>query len=194
MTTLTKLSLVLAALGALTVSSAAAQVRGVVGAGIGVPVGDFADVTGGDAQTGGGTALAGLEWLVPDQNFGFRLDGAYNRFCTGACDEAGGDLDVHYRFWNANLNAILEFPMGGATDLRPYLLAGVGYYNYKLAGDDAPSGLESESDFGLNGGAGITFALGRIGVFAEGRFHNVLAEGNDLQYIPIVVGARINLR
>ena len=192
---LVTVALVLAAAGTLLVSDAAAQARGVLGIGIGVPVGDFADETIGGAQSGGGTALAGVEWLPRGGRLGVRVDGAYNRFCTSACDQVGGDLDVRYRFLNGNLNGLLEFPFGAEANLRPYLIAGVGIYNYRLEGDDVPLGLdESETDFGVNGGLGLTYALGRVGVFAEGRFHNVFTSESDLQYIPIVVGARIDLR
>lgn len=194
MKNLAKMSLILAAAGALMVSNASAQVRGVLGVGLGVPVGDFADETGGAAQSGGGTALAGLELLAPGRNFGLRVDGAYNRFCTSACDDAAGDLDIRYRFWNANLSGILEFPVGIEANVRPYVLAGVGFYNYKLEGDDVTTAVESENDFGVNGGLGVTVAMGRVGLFAEGRFHNVFASGSDLQYIPIMVGARFNMQ
>lgn len=195
MKNLIRTSIVLASAIALIGSSAAAQVRGVVGVGLSVPVGDFADATGGDAEAGGGTALAGVEWIPSGRSFGLRVDGAYNRFCTSACDQAGGDLDVRYRFLNANLSGLVEFPMGAGASLRPYLLAGVGIYNYKLEGDDVPAVAgDSESDFGVNGGLGVTYAFGRVGLFAEGRFHNVFATGSDLQYIPVVVGARFNLR
>lgn len=183
------------ALAAVLASTAAAQMRGVVGVGLSVPVGEFADESGAGAQAGGGTALAGLEWLPEGRSFGLRLDGAYNRFCTSACDEAGGDLDVRFRFLNANLSGIAELPLGGAADLRPYVLAGVGLYNYKLEGDDVPDGFdESETDFGLSGGLGVTYALGRVGLFAEGRFHNVFTSEEDVQYIPVLVGARVNFR
>jgi len=191
---LAAVSLVLAAAAALLVSDAAAQARAVLGVGLGVPVGDFADEAGAAAQSGGGTALAGLEWLPRGRSFGVRVDGAYNRFCTSACDESAGDLDVRYRFLNANLNGLVEFPFGGNTDLRPYLIAGVGIYNYKLEGDDVPTGAEGVTDFGLNGGLGLTYAIGRVGLFAEGRFHNVFATGSDLQYIPVIIGAKVNLQ
>lgn len=190
-----RMSIVIAAALALIGSTAMAQVRGVVGVGLSVPVGDFADAGGGDAEAGGGTALAGIEWIPSGKSFGLRVDGAYNRFCTSACDQAGGDLDVRYRFLNANLNGILEFPMAAGANLRPYLLAGLGIYNYKLEGDDVPAAAgDSESDFGVNGGLGINYAFGRVGLFAEGRFHNVFASGSDLQYVPVMVGARINLQ
>jgi hypothetical protein len=195
MKSLVKTSIVLAVAAAFMVTDATAQVRGVVGVGLSVPVGDFADETGGAAEAGGGTALAGIEWLPQGKSFGLRVDGAYNRFCTSACDQATGDLDVRYRFLNANLNGLMEFPLGAEGNLRPYVLAGVGLYNYRLEGDDVPVGPDdSESDFGVNGGLGLTYAMGRVGVFAEGRFHNVFATGSDLQYIPVMVGARINLQ
>jgi len=190
-----KAGIVLMAMGVLLAGRAAAQVRGVVGLGLAVPVGEFADETGPGAQAGGGTALAGVEWLPEGRTYGLRLDGAYNRFCTEVCDEGQGDLDVRYRFLNANLSGMVELPLGAESGFRPYLLAGGGLYNYRLEGDDVPAGLdESESDFGLSGGLGMTYRLGQVGVFAEGRFHNVFTSEEDIQYIPVVVGARITLR
>ena len=50
MKTLRLFSLVLAASAALMVSNASAQVRGLVGAGLGVPVGDFASANDRDAE------------------------------------------------------------------------------------------------------------------------------------------------
>lgn len=195
MRNLVKISILLVVAIAFAATSAAAQVRGVVGVGLSVPVGDFADETGGAAQSGGGTALAGLEWVPAGRTFGLRVDGAYNRFCTSACDEAGGDLDVRYRFLNANLNGLMELPVGADGNLRPYLLAGIGIYGYRLEGDDVPAAVaESQTDFGVNGGLGVTYQLGRVGLFTEGRFHNVFATGSDLQYVPITVGARIDLK
>ncbi len=187
--------LVLLVLGAAFATRAGAQVRGVVGVGLSVPVGEFADEDGIGAQGGGGTALAGVEWLPAGRTFGLRLDGVYNRFCTAACDEEGADLDVRFRFLNANLSGIAELPLGGRADLRPYVLAGIGLYNYRLEGDDVPASLDaSETDVGLSGGLGLTWAVGRVGLFAEGRFHNVFTSEDDVQYIPVLVGARVRLR
>jgi outer membrane protein with beta-barrel domain len=195
MRVLVKTGMVLSAMGAFLVGEAGAQLRGVVGVGASVPVGEFADETGPGAQAGGGTALAGLEWLPEGKSLGLRLDGTYNRFCTELCDEASGDLDVRFRFLNANLSGIAELPLGAGSDFRPYLLGGVGLYNYKLEGDDVPDGLtDSENDFGLSGGVGMTYHLGQVGVFAEGRFHNVFTSEEDIQYIPVLVGARITFR
>ena len=191
---LVKQGIVLIAAGALLAGEAGAQVRGIVGVGASVPVGEFADQSGPGAQAGGGTALAGVEWLPEGRSFGLRLDGAYNRFCTEVCDDAAGDLDVRFRLLNANLSGIAELPLG-ASEFRPYLLGGVGLYNYKLEGDDVPDGFnDSENDFGLSAGLGMTYTLGQVGIFAEGRFHNVFTSEEDIQFIPILVGARFTFR
>ena len=195
MTRQVKTGIALLALTSLLAGPAGAQVRGVVGVGLSVPVGEFADESGTGAQTGGGTALACVEWLPEGGSFGLRLDGAYNRFCTAACDQEGGDLDVRFRFLNANLSGIAELPLGREQNLRPYVLAGVGLYNYRLEGDDVPAGLDgSETDFGVNGGVGLTYALGRLGLFAEGRLHNVFTSEEDVQYLPLILGVRVGLR
>jgi hypothetical protein len=123
------------------------------------------------------------------------VDGAYNRFCTATCDEGGSSLDIRFRFLNANLSGIAELPLAAMPALRPYVLGGVGVYNYRLEGNSVPAGLDqSETDFGLNGGLGLTYMLGRVGVFAEGRIHQVFTSEEDIQYIPVVLGARLTLR
>lgn len=193
MKTLAKVGLILAAAGAVLATTGNAQVRGIVGAGLSAPVGDFADENIGGAEAGGVNALVGAEWLPMGRSFGVRLDGTYARFCTTACDADGADLDVHYRVLNANVSGLVELPIGMYSRVRPYVLAGAGIYNYELAGDDAPDG-EDQTDFGLSGGLGLNVAVGRVAVFAEGRFHNVFGDETDLQYIPVTVGARIGLR
>ena len=111
--------LVVATAAALAVGNGAAQVRGLLGVGLGVPVGDFASTNdGGNAEAGGGTGLLGVEWLPEGRTLGLRVDGAYNRFCTSACNDAGGNLDQRYRFLNANLNGLLEVALGNSA-FRP---------------------------------------------------------------------------
>jgi hypothetical protein len=137
--------------------------------------------------------LAGVEWVPQGRTYGLRVDGAYNRFCTSACGPDGGNLDVRYRFLNANLNGMVELPVGAAW-FRPYVIAGVGLYNYRLEGNDVPDGLSSNTDVGMNAGVGGVYRLGRVGLFAEGRFHHIFANSSDIQYIPMMVGAKVDLQ
>ncbi len=169
-----------------------AQLRGVAGVGLSAPVGDFADENIGMAKAGGGHALIGVEWMASSRPVGIRLDGTWNQFCTTACDDVGGNLDIKYQILNANLSGIFETTLDEAQKTRLYLLAGAGIYNYKLRGDDVPGGLDnSTSDFGISGGAGFSLRVGTIGLFLEGRFHNVFTEGSNLQYVPVTVGVRL---
>ena len=195
MTILSRVGIVLAAVGVVSTTAVYAQVRGIAAAGVSVPVGDFADETGGAAKAGGGTVLLGAEWMPPGRNLGIRLDGDFSQFCTTFCDEAGGSRDVKHQVLNANLSGVLELPVGNTGRIRPYLLAGAGVYSHKLHGDDvASSADDSQTDFGVSGGLGLNVALGRVGLFAESRFHNVFADGSDLQYVPVLVGVRVGGR
>jgi outer membrane protein with beta-barrel domain len=185
--------LVVAAVAALAVNDGAAQVRGLLGVGLGVPVGNFASTNdGGNAEAGGGTGLLGVEWLPEGRTLGLRVDGAYNRFCTSACNDAGGNLDQRYRFLNANLNGLLEVPLGNSA-FRPYVTGGFGVYNYRLEGNDVPEGLDSQTDLGANAGLGAMYRLGEVSLFAEGRYHHIFSENSDIQYIPVLVGAKLDL-
>jgi hypothetical protein len=192
MKTLSRVCVIAAALAVASVTIVHAQVRGIAGAGLSFPIGDFADENGGGAQSGGGNVLVGVEWLPTGRNFGLRADGNYTQFCTTFCDEIGGDLDVKYQVLNANLSGILDLPIGTAGNVHPYLLAGAGIYRHRLHGDDVSSAADDAvTDFGLSAGLGLNVQVGRIGLFAEGRFHDVLADGDDLQYVPVTLGVRL---
>ncbi len=43
----------------------------------------------------------------------------------------------------------------------------------------------------INVGAGFDFKAGGAGLFAEGRFHDVFTDGENLKFIPITVGVRL---
>jgi hypothetical protein len=192
MRTFSRVCAMVALVSGVAAASLTGQVRGVVGAGLSFPLGDFAADGGGQAQSGGGTAMVGGEWRPAGQAFGVRVDGDFGQFCTTACDAAGGGLDVKWRVLNANLNGMLEFPVGEGARLHPYVLAGIGVYNYKLRGNDVPTVVSdaSKTKLGLNGGLGLNYKAGQLGLFAEGRFHNILTDGKDIQYLPIMVGVR----
>ena len=80
--------------------------------------------------------------------------------------------------------------------VRPYLLAGVGAYNVKDVVRQASSGSASYTDtnVGLDGGAGIAFKLWAIEGFAETRIQNVftkqqgLVDTKSIQAFPVTFG------
>lgn len=96
--------------------------------------------------------------------------------------------------------------LGGIASLRidllpgpvkPYVLAGVGAFNIRDAID--PNGNVSATSFsttqvGLDGGAGLSFRMGRISGFLETRIQNVytkaagLIDTKSIQAFPITFG------
>ena len=91
---------------------------------------------------------------------------------------------------------VYKFKTSEESTFRPYLIGGVGVYNFKTVGGDdvsLPGEGDTSTDFGLNAGAGFDIKAGGIGLFVEGRFHNVFARRHveTAQFIPITVGIRL---
>lgn len=158
-----------------------------VGGGLSIPLADFSDV----AESGyHGTAYVGFQGGA-SLPVGFRIDGMFQRFSTDASAIGEEDFDVDYQLISGSANVVYEFATSDETRFRPYLIGGGGLYNVSLKGDAADDlGFEDATKFGVNGGAGFNFAFGNVGLFAEGRFHNVFTEGNNANFVPITVGLR----
>jgi hypothetical protein len=155
-----------------------------VGGGLTLPLGDF-----GDAANTGWHGLAAVSFVPNNFPVGIQIDGMYQRF---GLDDGGffGD-DANFRLIQGTANAVYKFQTSEETKIRPYLIGGVGLYNGKVGGDNIIGDPESETDFGINGGAGFDFAAGSVSLFVEGRFHNIFTEGESTNLIPITVGIRL---
>ena len=177
----------LALLATMTVSApmARAQASGTgvefaLGGGVSIPSGDFDD-----ASKLGWHGLAALSIVPQNLPIGFQIDGSFSRLS----DESPADLQAQLIYGTGNL--VYKFKTSDETVFRPYLIGGGGVYNLDVKGDDADVfDGESETKFGLNAGAGFDFKFGSVGLFVEGRFHNVFTEDSDTQFIPITAGIR----
>jgi hypothetical protein len=148
-----------------------------VGGGVAVPLGDFDDVV----KTGW-QGTAAVTFAPRSLPVGIHVDGTYSRFG----DES--PLDIQSQLIYGTVNAVYRFESSEESTFRPYLIGGGGIYNSKETGSDALGG--STTKFGINAGAGFDFRVGSAGLFVEGRFHDVLVEGPDLQIFPLNVGIR----
>jgi opacity protein-like surface antigen len=157
-------------------ASAQTPVEFGLGAGISIPSG----ATSNGLKTGWhGTAL--VQFKPPVSPVGFQVDASYNQL---GFDGGGGK----YQVISGTANAVYTFSVAPETQFRPYLIGGGGMYNVKNKPD---AGLSvSDTKFGINVGAGLNIKTSGIGVFVEGRFHNVFVPGSDFHYIPITVGVR----
>lgn len=171
--------LVAAVLIALSIGVGSAQAQanpiafGVV-AGATIPTGDFAD-----GVNTGYHAGALLEWTGAAP-IGVRADAVYHRFGF----EGGGD--ANFSIIAVTLNAVFSFPMEGTTPMRPYVIAGGGYYHGSC--NNCGGTGESDDKFGVNGGAGISIPLTGFSVFGEARFHHIFTDDSATQMVPISVG------
>lgn len=184
-------SAVLSAVLMASVGAAPALAQGAkfaVGGGLTLPLGDF-----GDAAGTGYHGLAAVSFQPSGSPVGIQVDGMYQRL--GADDDPIlGDIDVNFQIIQGTANAVYRFQTSEDTKVHPYIIGGVGLYNLKQTGDDVIGDPGSETDFGINGGAGFDFNAGAVALFVEGRFHNVFTEGESTNFIPITVGVRLGSR
>lgn len=135
----------------------------------------FPTGTLGDAFDTGFNVMGTLGFQPAAMPVGLRFDAAYNSFGSkGNFDDA--------KIISGTANAVLTTSnMGG---VKPYVLGGVGLYNADFGPGD------SQTKFGLNGGAGIEFALSGFNTYLEARYHSVFTENDHANYIPLVFGIK----
>ena len=193
-----KAAVALAAVGMLASAEAEAQARFMVGGGLAMPSGEFSSTEDGGYFAGNGfNALAGVSLSAPLLPIGLRVDGSFNRF---GLHEDAGDVAANYQVLAGTANAVFSLPTPGIV--QPYVLAGVGVYNYKLTGDDVSEEFSAaETNLGINGGVGLNVALGGLSLFGEARMHNIFIsertlgdvtlEAEDIRMVPVTVGLRL---
>jgi opacity protein-like surface antigen len=155
---------------------------GVLG-GASFPVSDYKDFVKTGWNAGAFVNFGVANWPV-----GIRIDGQWNQFAAKGID------NVHLRDIHGTADAV--FNVGSGKAAKFYLLAGVGVYNLKPTGDGTDN-IDSQTKFGLNGGAGIKFNVGSLSPFVEARYHYVFLDGNNFdnngsnpkfQFVPVSIG------
>lgn len=160
---------------AFSASAAQAQIGFAVAGGPTFATGDL-----GEGLDMGYHAQVSASFSLPVLPVGLQADGMFTRFGVSDTDDANMQL------LSGSLNAVLNIPTVGIV---PYIIGGVGFYNTKLDIEGLDS--ESETDMGVNVGAGVRLGLPGIGgVFAESRLHNVFGDGDSFRFVPVSLGIR----
>jgi len=160
------------------IAMAQAQLKFGIGAGASIPNGDFAN----GIETGYHLmATAGIQ--PPLAPVGFRVDGMFNEF------NGESPSTAKLRIMSLTANGVLSMP--GAIVLSPYVIGGVGMYRASIS--PKITGVDSETDLGVNIGVGVKFGLAGFGAFGELRLHNIMSDdgaGNNVnsRFIPITFG------
>jgi hypothetical protein len=159
------------------------------GGGVAVPVGHAKD-----AFKNGFNGLAYVRLQPPGLPLGFAVNVTFQRFDFADAQVSSGGTGIAGAKGNSKLIAGLgEVKLDlGRGAIHPYLLAGVGAYNVKTDPDGAAT--VSETQFGINGGGGLSMRFGRVGAFLQGRVDNVytkdqgVIDAKSIQVVPVTFG------
>jgi hypothetical protein len=135
-------------------------------------------------------------------SWGVRVDLSYDRLNGGTLASVPGasitlsDANI----WSGALDLTLQIPFGRSSSAF-YVMGGGGVYHFTDLGDDATISVGSHTlsggsdgsltKGGVNGGAGFAFGIGRANLFVESRFVSVFTEGDNSNFLPIILGARV---
>jgi hypothetical protein len=159
-----------------SIASAQMPVKFGLGGGVTIPSGSTSD-----GLKTGWHGMGLIQFRPATSPVGFQIDGAYQQLKF----DGGGGKD---QIIDGTANVVYEFQVSPETKFRPYLIGGGGVYNIKNKPDNFAS--SSDTKFGINAGAGFNVQASGVGVFVEGRFHNVFVPGSDFHFIPITAGVR----
>ncbi len=163
-------ALLLAASGTATAQMSAPTPFGVSG-GVALPTGDFGET----ADLGfhiGGHWQAGL-----GEKFKLRLNLDLGRY--GLSDGVDGSWMLIGGMAN------LVYPIQTSSALKPYLLGGIGMYNWKIDID----GLGSTDDTDLAFNFGVGYDFGKR-YFTEVKYVVIDTDGTSINTLPVTIGIR----
>jgi opacity protein-like surface antigen len=160
-----------------------------LGGGVAVPVSDAKD-----AFKNGFSGQGFVRLNMQGMGFAPRLDFTFSKFdLNSAKIAAPGTTVTGTSQMIAGLASLQFFVMPG--DIRPYIIAGIGAYNLSTDVSGASGGSESNTRFGINGGAGVLLKLGHtLHAYIEGHIDNIYSDTggvidtNSIQVVPVTFG------
>ncbi|MEX0724466.1 MAG: outer membrane beta-barrel protein [Gracilimonas sp.] len=141
----------------------------------------------------------GLMYGTEIEQPGLRVDGVYqiNEEFRAVADlgiflpdkyDTGGGNTTTASWWELNFNGNYLFHNDAETGVKAYALAGLNYLNYKVESEGQFGGEFSDSEVGLNIGAGAEYAMDFGDLFGELKY--VLG---DFDQLNIGVGVRFGI-
>ena len=153
-----------------------------MGAGIALPLSDFANAVGtGFHVEGLGTKQLSGSPVFLRGELGFTLygDKSYGGGLSGKGNQIGGVMDLGYSFVST-------------STIKPYVLGGLGVHRTSLTVDAGLNNGSSTADntaLGFNAGAGMRFKMGAHVAYLEGRYMNQGNwNGGTVASFPIAFG------
>ena len=170
------------------------------GGGASVPIGDYKD-----ALKAGWNGQGSIIFNFAGLPLALRADLNYNQFKFksdlpfSAGSGTGGTVttteDLTQQIFGGLANITVPLRMGPVT---PYVTAGLAGFNIKTKLSEVQAGAEDESEtnFAVNGGAGLSLRILGASAFIEAKINNVYAdkkfisnkELKALQFVPVTFG------
>ena len=129
---------------------------------------------------------------LPALRFAFSYDRFKLKPVSSVTPAAGEDEAGHSQILGGTAGIKLHLIPG---PIRPFVMAGLRAFNVRqLVNAASGSTTTSQTNFGIDDGAGVEIKIGRIAAFAEGRVQNVYTESsgllnkNSIQSIPVTFG------
>jgi hypothetical protein len=166
-----------------------------LGGGPNVPTGDVADIY----KTGFNVTVP-IGWQPMDSPFGVRFDLGYSRLNGKSIGSTGLSFQPDDpSIWSATANLTLDLIRWGESRRGAlYLVGGGGVFRFTdfFSGDASDNEVTSAFEGnpvtkgGLTGGAGLAFPIGGASLFLESRYTSAFTEGNNTQWVPVVIGLK----
>lgn len=157
-----------------------------VGGGLIAPLSDYKDV-----DKAGWHVAANVAYAIPLSPVGVRVDGLYGQ--TTHKDFAGSPVNGKTRLIGGLASVVWNIPVS-APLVKPYVLAGGGFYTVKItAPSEVPPVDSSESKFAYGVGAGVNVGVGPVHFFAEGRYVSVRTSVHRT-FVPLTAGVTFGAR
>ncbi|MFN8571139.1 MAG: outer membrane beta-barrel protein [Gemmatimonadaceae bacterium] len=158
-----------------------------VGAAASTPISDFKEVA-----KSGFAGMGAVQYRPEGKVWGVRGELQYHKMDmtpeslaeVGASAGVTGTWSVLY----GGATAVLESMQRGSS-FGWYVLAGGGSYRVEPSVSDAGVSVSvAKTSFGFNGGGGVRFKLGAVGLYLEGRYHTVTIDDSKVTLLPVSVG------
>jgi outer membrane protein W len=181
-----KTTLLVAALALMLVAPQAQAAKGDwmidFNAGAAIPMSDFKD-----AAKLGFMGGVGAGYMVSDA-FCVGIDGSYIKNSQSDLLKAAlAPAVAKFSMIQGGAHAKYMFPMAAESKISPYVVAGVGIYNFKTKIEQGGASADtSVSKVGGRGGVGLMYkASENVGVGVEGTYNLVNTEGSALKFVGV---------
>lgn len=153
------------------------------------------DVTGNDESLGGGITFGAGYWRSASPSISWGAELGFDNLGKAEYDN-GTTTNNEISSKAFRVNPAVRFNFGAGVGPSFYAQGGAGLYNVSAKVDDSVLGTadDSQSKFGFNVGAGVSFPVGpKSRMNFTGLYHSVSTEGTSLNYMQFRAGIGFGL-